>query len=234
MTTEQTKAFILAGNAVFTISNGKPAPDARDYTYKVTKKELDSWDGRNPTTKKSVYFVALLTGSDNEHDYKYLGVLDPDNGRVRPTAKSVFLPTSGPYIAIAWALSFIWAGKALPGGARLQHVGRCGKCNRALTVPESIDSGLGPECSGLGYTKPRNERKPRTKKAPKPTFAQLRAQAAAAALAADGGLGLPAVVDPDVDDSLFATDPEDRAAAFGRFIAAEDSVDRAERALGVQ
>jgi hypothetical protein len=28
----------------------------------------------------------------------------------------------------------------------LWHEGRCGKCGRALTVPESIESGLGPVC----------------------------------------------------------------------------------------
>ena len=27
------------------------------------------------------------------------------------------------------------------------HEGRCGRCNRALTVPESIASGIGPECA---------------------------------------------------------------------------------------
>jgi hypothetical protein len=28
------------------------------------------------------------------------------------------------------------------------HEGRCGACGRRLTVPESIERGLGPECYG--------------------------------------------------------------------------------------
>lgn len=162
MTPEQTKAFVLAGKAVFTVANGKPAPDSRDYTYKASKKTAR--DG-----KGDVYFVALLTGSDNGSDYTYLGVLDPTTGAVRTTAKSSYLPTSAPVVALNWALGKVWAGKELPGGASLQHAGHCGKCNRLLTVPESVESGLGPECSGLGYTKPRNVRKPRQ---PKLTAAQ--------------------------------------------------------------
>lgn len=256
MTTEQTKNFILAGRAVFTISNGKPAPDARDYTFKVTRKT-------DPGRAGNLYFVGLLTGSDNDSDYTYLGMLDHVTGWTRPTAKSTLLSTSTPFVALNWALGLIWAGKPLSGNARLQHVGRCGKCNRALTVPESIDSGLGPECSGLGYTKPRNERKPRTRKAPKPTFEQLRAQAASAALAADGGLGLPTApavelityddaaerdadraTDLDLSDvehlPMLSTaqrqrmvDHDARLLAID-FVNGLDSVDLAEIALGVQ
>lgn len=173
MTTEQTKTFVLAGRAVFTLSNGKPGTDARDYTFKVTKKV--NRDNRQrtgdpqPAFRDDVYFVALLTGSDNENDYTYLGVLNPATGAVRTTAKSTFNSASTPVVALNWALGKVWAGKELPGGASLQHAGHCGKCNRLLTVPESVESGLGPECSGLGYTKPRNVRKPRQ---PKLTAAQ--------------------------------------------------------------
>jgi hypothetical protein len=29
------------------------------------------------------------------------------------------------------------------------HEGRCGRCGRKLTVPESIESGFGPECASI-------------------------------------------------------------------------------------
>jgi hypothetical protein len=38
---------------------------------------------------------------------------------------------------------------ALPSGWEFRHEGRCGRCGRTLTVPESIDSGFGPECINL-------------------------------------------------------------------------------------
>ena len=37
-----------------------------------------------------------------------------------------------------------------------RHEGRCGRCGRALTVPESIDTGFGPHCAaemGVPWTK---------------------------------------------------------------------------------
>jgi hypothetical protein len=162
---------------------------------------------------------------------------------VRTTAKSSYLPTSAPVVALNWALGKVWAGRELPGGATLQHAGHCGKCNRLLTVPESVESGLGPECSGLGYTKPRNVRKPRQ---PKLTAAQKferdRNAVPQPLNPAEFTLGAPAA---PRDFPNGATNAEflgldlgglysDNLAGFYAAAAAEDSVDRAERALGVQ
>ena len=36
---------------------------------------------------------------------------------------------------------------ALPEFIEIWHEGKCGKCGRTLTVPSSIESGFGPECS---------------------------------------------------------------------------------------
>ena len=48
---------------------------------------------------------------------------------------------------IAAALKGGWyASKAET--VQVWHEGRCGKCGRKLTVPESLTSGLGPECAG--------------------------------------------------------------------------------------
>lgn len=35
----------------------------------------------------------------------------------------------------------------LASKADIRHEGRCGRCGRALTRPESIDTGLGPDCA---------------------------------------------------------------------------------------
>lgn len=181
MTLEQTKTFVLAGKATFTVSNGRPAPDTADYTFKVTRKERTDDRTRTgdaqPLYRDDFYFVSFLTGSDNENDFTYLGTLNPATGVVRPTKASKLNEQSKPFEVVNWALNRVWTGKPFPGNSSLQHAGHCGKCGRTLTVPESLESGLGPECSGLGYTKPRNERKPRAKKAAKPTFAEQRAAA---------------------------------------------------------
>lgn len=43
----------------------------------------------------------------------------------------------------------------LASKADIRHEGRCGRCSRALTRPESIDTGFGPECAekmGMGWS----------------------------------------------------------------------------------
>jgi hypothetical protein len=42
---------------------------------------------------------------------------------------------------------------AIPGMLEIWHEGRCGRCSRKLTVPESLKSGFGPECAGkVGFS----------------------------------------------------------------------------------
>lgn len=38
------------------------------------------------------------------------------------------------------------AGQDLPE-CEVWHEGRCGRCGRKLTVPESIETGIGPDCA---------------------------------------------------------------------------------------
>lgn len=129
------RAFVTAGRATFTLE-GKAAR----YTYRVNRSQND--DGRPP-----VYFASLLTGPDNTADYTYIGLLDPSTGALRLTAKSTYTAETLPVRALRWALPILFAGRALPAPARLLHIGRCGRCGRALTVPSSIDAGIGPECA---------------------------------------------------------------------------------------
>lgn len=131
--------FILAGHAIFTVSNGR----GEHYTFRVTKKEND--DGRPP-----VWFVSLLTGPNNESDYTYLGLLDVALWRIRLTQKSRMTAESKPVKVFDWTLARVREGqdgKMLPAGYKIHHEGKCGRCGRTLTVPESVTSGLGPECA---------------------------------------------------------------------------------------
>lgn len=143
------KEFISAGNAVFTLeipsdfaeSHGTP----NHYTFKVRKKEADD---RFPET----CFVSLLTGPENTSDYSYLGILNPSEGTVRLTAKSRVTDESMVVKLLRRVLSRLWKdeGNAIESaGFKLHHEGKCGRCGRMLTVPESIESGIGPECRKL-------------------------------------------------------------------------------------
>lgn len=130
------RAFVLAGRAIFTVRN----PQGVRYTFRV--KGLESTESR-----PAAYFVNLLTGPNNTGDYTYVGLLDAATGTIRLTAKSRLTEDSTPLKVARWALRVIWTGADAPAGYSIQHAGRCGRCGRVLTVPESIATGLGPECA---------------------------------------------------------------------------------------
>jgi len=114
--------FMLAGNATFTIVSKKTGVR---FTYNVF-------------AKNDMHFVKVLTGPDT---YSFLGTifngLDYRHGRKSQISEGA--PS---------ALAFHWF-MAQPGTDSVEffHAGKCGRCGRELTVPESIESGLGPECS---------------------------------------------------------------------------------------
>lgn len=129
----KTPAFFSGGNATFTVSN----PTGEHYTFKIRKPK-----------ETTPYFVSLLSGPDNESDYTYLGVYNPDKQEIKLTAKSRFTPDSKPYRVIQWAVRHV---NNLPPGYAIQHNGKCCRCGRTLTVPESIETGIGPECAKKGF-----------------------------------------------------------------------------------
>lgn len=129
-----TKQFVTAGRAIFTIKS----VTGEYYTYRVKKVITDH--GR------ALWFVALLTGPDNTSSYTYLGQLNDNDGTVRLTKASHYTDDTLPVKVIRWALRLVWRDAPVPDGYRFHHVGRCGRCGRELTVPESIESGFGPEC----------------------------------------------------------------------------------------
>jgi len=135
--------FIQAGNATFTVQ----LSDTEWYTYKVRVKE--GLNGGDP-----VHFISLLTGPDNMGDFNYLGMLSPETGSVRLTRASRFSEDSRPVKVVRRAIARLRSGEAFPEGTGVFHEGRCGRCGRKLTVPESIATGFGPECAGRNAQSP--------------------------------------------------------------------------------
>ena len=121
--------FLRAGRAVITLQSERTGAH---YTYKIVHKEADA-----------PFFVNLLTGPDNGDDFTYVGLLGDD--AVRLTKKSKLSCDAPSIKAINYALRNLAAGR-MPPECVIRHEGKCGVCARTLTVPESIDRGIGPEC----------------------------------------------------------------------------------------
>lgn len=83
--------------------------------------------------------VALLTGPDNRKDFTGFGFVKDDGIRVWRRAKVKDAPM------YAWML---WNFEQLMDRYEMFAEGRCLRCNRPLTVPESIQRGVGPVCAG--------------------------------------------------------------------------------------
>lgn len=120
-------SYIFAGKAIFTIRN--PKTD-RSFTYKITQpKDCDK------------FFVKVLTGPDNTSDYEYIGFI-VDSRFIYGRNKSRIFQDAPSVKAFGWFLNNI---NSL-GPVECFHHGFCGRCGRLLTVIESIENGLGPEC----------------------------------------------------------------------------------------
>ena len=138
-----TEKFVLAGNATFTVANGK----GEHYTFKVKKVVADN--------KQVFFFVGLLSGPDNDSSYTYLGMLKFGLDHFCPTVKmtkaSKMKEDSKPVKVLAWAINKIWAEEELPAGYSINAAGKCGRCGHTLTHPDGVADdgyrlGFGPDC----------------------------------------------------------------------------------------
>jgi hypothetical protein len=125
------KAFILSGKAKVTLVSKETRTR---FTYQVIGKELS--DGR------TLHFVSLLRGPDNQQDYAYIGTVF-DGTEFRHTQKSVVTCEAPSFQAFGWTLNHLDSDQI-----EVWHSGTCGRCGRELTDPESIQRGLGPVCAG--------------------------------------------------------------------------------------
>lgn len=130
---DQIKDFVLGGNALITLESGKTGCHL---TYKIQRSKNDD----------NLYFIKSLRGSDNGKDYRYIGCYFADNKKfvVEKSYKDVEpsnLPKS--IRAIRYLFNNI---DDVPYMLRVYHEGRCCRCGRVLTTPESIRRGIGPEC----------------------------------------------------------------------------------------
>lgn len=133
--------FILAGNSRFTIRS--KATGTR-FSFRVRAKLADDAE---PGATPEIWFVNLLTGPDNEADYRYLGFIKPTDNVFRMSAKSCATPDAPSAKAFVFFWRHLIERCQIHDGIEVWHEGQCGRCGRALTVPESIASGLGPECA---------------------------------------------------------------------------------------
>jgi len=137
------KDFALAGKALFTLRN---TTTGGRFTFKVVKAKEDK-DSPLPV---EVWFVKMLTGPDNNTHYEFVGTFQ----RRRASGQIYFRYSARSRISVnaPTVKAAEWFSKCLdydryPSMMEAWHEGRCGRCGRRLTVPESISTGMGPKCA---------------------------------------------------------------------------------------
>lgn len=138
------KDFVTAGSAIFTVK-----VKDEHFTYRINKPMFDKGRRLKESERANKpYFIGKLAGPDNHSDYRYLGIFNPTTFTVEITARSCYTASSVAVIVLEKALAAILVGdaSALPEGWEILPPTHCGRCGRLLTVPESIENGIGPEC----------------------------------------------------------------------------------------
>jgi hypothetical protein len=131
--------YVVAGNSYFTMFSHKTG---KYLSY--TLKRKDSFQGKY----EYVYFVKKAGGSENG---VFLGTLFfGDNAFSYKLGKDTIKSEENEkrLQSLTYVLNHLARGDfSMP--LSVYHHGKCGKCGRKLTTPESILTGLGPECSKM-------------------------------------------------------------------------------------
>lgn len=125
------KSFFVGGNATFSVKGPE-----RHYTFKIT----------TPPWNENLRSAFLLSGPDNTSDYVYLGMVNKETGAFRLTEKSKMTLDTVPVKVLVWILKHAFTDGLIPDGYAVNHDGNCGCCGRPLTVPLSVERGIGPDC----------------------------------------------------------------------------------------
>ena len=130
MTPAAALPYILAGHGTITLV-GKTT--RYTFTFGMAKDGKDAAD--------APIFARLLIAPE---EYAYLGFIK--HGRLIAGKKGH--PNHPAFKALAWYLDKAAHQPHVAAQAECWHAGTCGRCGRELTVPASIENGLGPICAG--------------------------------------------------------------------------------------
>jgi hypothetical protein len=131
---EDIRKGIFAGNATITIQSDL---NKKWFTFKIkTSKKI----------KNSPYFVSVLSGTNNDSDFTYIGTIRDKT--VHLTQKSKVTEKAESFRWFKYFIECVNSGK-IPETMLVYHSTHCSRCGKLLTTPESISTGIGPECSKL-------------------------------------------------------------------------------------
>lgn len=135
MATKAAKVF----NGFYTIKSAKTG-EHRTFKIHTQDEKAEFAAGKR--------IVSLLTGSENDNPDSYTGFAFIDDEGIHVWAKKRSEGLWQTYADMLWTLSLDSANsKWASRGYTLLVSGHCIRCNRLLTEPNSILTGIGPVCA---------------------------------------------------------------------------------------
>lgn len=123
------RAYVLGGKAIFTLYSEKTK---LRYTFRIVAPKDKEW-----------YRIERLFGDDNTKDYRTIGVF-----RLHDLLYTKFNHYGPAESQIKYFLNVLWGPLSWPETMYFYPSGRCARCGRLLTTPDSIETGFGPKCRG--------------------------------------------------------------------------------------
>lgn len=115
--------------------------DPEDTTAWVTLQVQDDFRENAPEGSQ---MISILTGPDNTRNYNGIGFLQGDRLMVwgKNKGKANWIEAAETLIGLAKGDRYVKDGRE----RYAMESGRCSRCRKLLTVPRSVELGLGPEC----------------------------------------------------------------------------------------
>ena len=129
---EHLEKFLFAGDCWFTLQSKRTN---RYFTYNIYKKGTSSiWFLKVRDIKNTIYSGYIRKTGNG---YKYFHGIDVPIGKgdIR-------------IVAFMWFLEHM-NDKDILSKISIRHIGKCCKCGKALTDPQSINLGAGPYCAKI-------------------------------------------------------------------------------------
>lgn len=125
--------FMTGGNSTVTF---KSLISGSHFTYKIVASD-----------DQKFLFIKVLNGPDNTSNYKDILIFQlKDDGTPCLMNRSGVKPSSS-IVAFRFVFMNLLLKPGIPmTNLEIWHEGKCCRCGRKLTAPESIANGIGPEC----------------------------------------------------------------------------------------
>lgn len=149
---EALEPFVLGGNATVTVVS---KTTRSRFTYRVEQKRVgrrkngetdEQYGARKRRAQDGARFVKVMTGPDNQNSYTHIGHIN-EHREFRLDGSSRISAGAPSVSAWRWFWSAVRTQSNKLDQCEVWHDGRCSRCGRRLTVPESVSSGIGPVCA---------------------------------------------------------------------------------------